>query len=238
MFTLIVRAIILYILLLAVFRLMGKRQLGEMQPFELVLTLIIADLACIPMGENTIPMSHGVVPLLSLVVLHFLMTFLCRKSLKLRKLFNGKPVIIIDSEGINYKLLKALNMTVNDLCESLRGCDCFDLNEVAYAIVETNGSLSVLLKTQNAPPSAEDMKIATDEATLNVILINDGKMVKENLEYLGVTEEFVLKIISNKNAKLQDVLILAINGSGEAYFQLKNKKYETITTNLKKVQSV
>ena len=117
-------------------RIMGKRQIGDMQPFELVATLIIADLACVPMSDVSIPIFYGVVPLLSLVVLHHIFTLINRKSVFFRKLFNGKPIIVIDKNSIDYKALKLLNMTLNDLTEGLRANGCFDISDVEYAIVE------------------------------------------------------------------------------------------------------
>ena len=116
-FTIIIRSLIIYIIVLFLIRLMGKRQIGEMQPFELVITLVIADLATIPMGEPAIPLIHGIIPLITLVCLHFLLSFLMRKSLYFRKLINGLPVILIGPDGIDFKALRKLNMNFNDLQE-------------------------------------------------------------------------------------------------------------------------
>ena len=181
MITLILRSTIVYCIVLFAVRIMGKRQIGDLQPFELVVTLIIADLACVPISDTTIPIVFGVVPLLTLVVIHYLFTFLNRKSIFFRKLLNGKPIIVITPNGIDYKSLKKLNMTLNDLTEGLRGNQCFNIDSVAYAIVETNGNISVLLKSQMQPVNNEDMKIKTEKSTLDVILINDGKILEENI---------------------------------------------------------
>ena len=125
---------------------MGKRQLGQMQPFELVLTLIIADLATIPMAEASVPILHGVIPLLTLVVLHYFLTLLTRKSEILNKVISGKPVIVINPNGVDYNAIKNLNISIDDLFESVRGCGYFSLDEIQYAIVETNGTVNVLAK--------------------------------------------------------------------------------------------
>lgn len=234
MFTLILRAMLIYLIVLIVLRLMGKRQIGDMQPCELVITLIIADLACIPMSETTIPLLYGITPLLTLAVLHFVMTFLSRKSLTLRKLINGKPVIVIDKKGINYTALKALNMTLNDLTEALRTANCFSFDDVAFAILETNGNLSVLLKSQVSPVINEDMNIKTNDSTLQVILINDGKISKENLEHLNLEEDFILRILKKEDVKkIKDVLIMCINAYGEIYFQTKNSSAKIIPTSFR-----
>jgi len=234
MFILIARALIIYIIVLIVIRLMGKRQLGEMQPFELVITLIIADLATVPMSDATVPLLHGIVPLLTLVVLHFAMSFLSRKSIFARKVFNGKPVIVIDPDGIRYEALKSLNMTLNDLTEGIRASEYFSFDQIAYAIIETNGKLSILPKTQSAPPTAEDLKVKTDEATLSIILINDGKLSNENLVYTGLDEAFVLKILEqNKIKSIKEVLIFTIDKLGLVYLQAKKGSATTVQTDYK-----
>jgi uncharacterized membrane protein YcaP (DUF421 family) len=191
MLTLILRSFIIYSIVCLLLG-YGKRQIGDMQPFELVATLILADLACIPMSDVSIPIVFGIVPLLSLVVIHYFFTMLNRKSVKFRTFLNGKPVIVVDENGINYEALKNLNMTLKDLTEGLRTCNCFNIADVAYAIVETNGNVSVLPKSSTLPATNEDLKIKTDESSLNVILVNDGKIMKENLEYLNLTGRFII----------------------------------------------
>lgn len=228
MLTLVLRSIIIYCIVLVAVRLMGKRQIGDMQPFELVVTLIIADLACIPMSDVSIPIVFGIVPLLTLVVLHHFFTWANRKSVFVRKILNGKPIIVIDEKGINYKALQSLNMTINDLTEGLRVANCFDIGTVAYAIVETNGNISVLLKSNASPVTNENMKISADESILNIIIINDGKIIDENLKELNLNRDFVKKILKEQNAKsVKDVLICTINSLGVGFFQEKNKACKT-----------
>lgn len=234
MYTLIVRSIIIYVILFIVVRIMGKRQIAEMQPFELVITLIIADLACVPMGSTTTPIADGIVPLLTLVVLHYLMSLLSRKSIKIRKLINGKPIIIIDKNGINYDSLKRLNMTLNDLNEILRNDGYFNFDEVAYVVMETNGTISILPKSDNTPATCEQLKIKTNPASLNVMLINDGKLIKENLKYLNLSEKFVFDIIKKQSSSLKEIIILSINDFGKVYFQAKGKSATTIDTSFEK----
>ncbi len=237
MFTLIIRALIIYIIVLVVLRLMGKRQIAEMQPFELVITLIMADLACIPMGETTVPLLDGIVPLLTLATVHYLMSFLSIKSVHLRKFINGKPIIIIDPNGIRYEALRALNMNLNDLHEALRIANHFSLEEIAYAIVETNGNISILAKSQLSPPTAQDMNIKTAPDSLSIILINDGKIIKENLLYLNVKENFVQDVLQKQNiTRLKNVLIMTVNKQGNIYLQQKNKPSTTLSVNLEEFQ--
>ena len=233
MFTLIFRALIVYIIVLVVLRLMGKRQIAEMQPFELVITLIMADLACVPMTETTIPILHGIVPLLTLAALHYLMSLLSIKSIKLRKFINGKPIIIIDPNGIRYDALKSLCMNLNDLHEALRVSNHFSLDEIAYAIVETNGNISILAKSQMSPPTAQDMNIETSPSNLSIIIINDGKLINENLQYLKLEKSLIDELLEKENiSNIRDVLILTINKQGKAYLQQKGKPCKSLQVNL------
>ena len=223
MLTLIIRAIVIYIIVLIVLRIMGKRQIAEMQPYELVATLIIADLACIPMTEITVPLLHGIVPLLALVTINFFVSLISIKSVTFRKIINGKPIIVIDTNGIRYKELKALNMTLNELYEGLRIAGYFSLNDISYAIVETNGSLSILPKTQASPPTAQDMGVKTTNSEINLILINDGKLIKENLEHFKVDENFINNSLKKYNiTNIKNVMIYTLNNNGDVYLQQKN----------------
>lgn len=234
MITLVLRSLIVYSIVLFAVRIMGKRQIGDMQPFELVVTLIIADLACIPISDSTIPIVFGIVPLFTLVILHYVFTVLNRKSIFFRKLLNGRPIIVIDRDGINYNALKKLNMTLNDLTEGLRTAQCFNLNDVAFAIVETNGNISVLLKSSAQPVNNENMGIKGTDS-LNIILINDGKLLYDNLEYLGLQEKNITKILEEENIKaIKDVLILSTDQTGELYLQEKYKPCKTIKKQLEK----
>lgn len=221
------RCIIIYILVVCVFRLMGKRQIGEMQPFELVITLIVADLATMPMADTKIPLVHGLVPLITLLTLHFTLSVLSRKSIALRKLLSGKPVIIISPDGVQYDALKSLNMNMNDVFEGLRGCNFFELSEILYAIVETNGSLTVLPKALYGPVTCEAMKINNSpENELPLMLVCDGKIIKENLIVANVNEAFVLNQLKKvKLTDIKNILVLTLNKSGKLYIQPKNGKY-------------
>ena len=140
------KSIIVFFIVFVVVRLMGKRQLGEMQPFELVITLIIAEVACIPMNDPYIPFYAGIVPIVTLAFLQIIISTIARKSLVARRLISGSSVIVIDKEGINYGNLKKLNINVNDLIEAARSGGYMDLMDIAYAIFETNGNLCVIEK--------------------------------------------------------------------------------------------
>lgn len=227
MFGTIIRVLIVYLIVLLVIRLMGKRQIGQMQPFELVITLIIADLATIPMSERTIPLISGIVPVLTLLLIHFLLTFFIQKSSGFRKLVNGKPVIIINPEGIVFENMKQLNMNIDDLQELIRGANCQNLAEIQYAIVETNGNFTVIKKAESSPVSVGDLKIKKEENELAIVLISDGKLMVKNAEKMGLKKDDVQNIIdkvSGFNLSIKDVFYLSYDINGNVYLQPKNKK--------------
>ena len=229
MLTIVVRAIIIYVVVLFLYRLMGKRQLGQMQPFELVLTLIIADLATIPMAEVSVPVLHGIVPLLTLVIVHFVLTFLCKISNRFAWFLSGKPVIVINPNGIDYKALKNLNISVDDVFEAIRGCGYFSIEQIQYAIMETNGKMSVLPKSQFAPVTAGDMKLDVEKSAIPVNIINEGKIVKENLQIAGIDENDIKNILLQaKIKKVKDVLILTVDKNGQVYIQKFYDKYQML----------
>ncbi len=221
----ILRSIIIYICVLAVVRLMGKRQLGEMQPFEFVVTLIIADLACIPMAELSVPLVHGIVPIVTLMIAHFLICFLARKFQFARYLLTGKPAIVINPNGINYKKLKELNMTLDDLIELMRGCNVFKVEEIAYAIIETNGNLCVIKKAGADMVTKDDLKVKVSQSALPVNIIMDGKLMNENVLLTGIDEKFISKCMDKSNIKnIKDVLLLTLDNNGEVFIQSKREE--------------
>ena len=233
MLTLIIRSIIIYFLVLIVFRLMGKRQLGQMQPFELVLTLILADLATIPMAEMSVPLLHGVVPLLALLVIHYVITMLSKFFPKFSELISGKPVIVINQDGIDYEAIKKLNLSIDDILESLRGAGYFSVDEVLFAIMETNGKVSVLPKAEQTPVVRQDLNISSVENSLPVILVSEGKILQDNFQQIKVKKEDVLNYIKKLEVNIKKILIFTLDNNGKVYMQEKNKKGQTIQTKLK-----
>ena len=186
MLVLFIRVQIIYFVVLLFLRIMGKRQIGEMQPYELVITLIIADLATVPMSDANIPLLNGILPLAILVILHFTITMLTRKSLLMRKIISGQPVIVMSPSGINYDALKKLNMNLHDLQESLRQCNYFDFEQIRYAIIETNGKMSVIPTAENTPATAKDVNANNDEPELPTLIVSDGKMMKTNMQKMNI----------------------------------------------------
>lgn len=212
MLTVFLRSIIIFTTVFVVLRLMGKRQIGEMQPYELVITLIIADLACVPMSDVSIPLLYGIVAILAIFLVHTVIVMLSKKSVKLRKFFTGKPVVVMNPQGIDFEELTKLNMTIADLEENLRNAGCFSFEDVQYAIVETNGKLSVITKTKDDP-----------EPTLPVMIITSGKMNFDNLKASGYTEDDIAEFLSQNGAKAEEVLFFSVDENGEVYFQVKGE---------------
>ena len=224
MSTIIIRAIIIYFLILIVFRIMGKRQLGQMQPFELVLTLILADLGTIPMAEISVPLLHGIVPLVTLVLVHYFLTLLTKASSKFGEFISGKPIIVINENGIDYKAIKQLNLTIDDLCESLRGLGYFSFDDVLYAIMETNGKLSVMPKISTTPATLADLNIKRPDIPFPVTLISEGKYIEDNLLAVKVNKQDITDFLKKQNVSLKKTLILTYCVNGNVYFQEMNKK--------------
>ena len=233
MFTVLIRAVVIFIIVLVMIRLMGKRQIGEMQPFELVITLIIAEIACIPMSDVAIPLMHGVIPILTLVVLHFLLSFLARKSLALRRVISGNPIIVIGPDGINYENLKKMNMNINDLIEALRSGGDFNLEEIRYAIFETNGKLCVVKYEQYDPATREDLKLKPEPSVLPMALLVDGKFLKENLALARITAPDLAKTLHQNGVNnYKKATLVTIDNNGQLYIQPKDGKFKTAQYNL------
>lgn len=224
-----IRSVVIYLFVLVVIRLMGKRQVGEMQPFEFVITLIIADLACIPMAELAVPLVHGIVPIFTLLVIHFFICFLSRKSMKIRYLVSGRPAIIVSPSGINYHELKKLNMNLDDLIEQLRGSGVFNIEDTAYAIMETNGKIAVIKKANIEPPTREDMEVEIQQNGLPVNIIMDGVLMKENVNLTGINDDFIHSCLKKaKIEQMKKVLLFTLDNQGNVFIQGKNaSKYFT-----------
>ena len=218
-----IRSIVIYLFVLFAIRFMGKRQVGEMQPFEFVITLIIADLATIPMSEISVPIIHGLVPIIGMIILHYFICFISRKSMKARYIISGRSAIVMNPNGIDYKELKSLNMNIDDLIESLRNSDIFNLDDVAYAIIETNGKLCVIKKSTVETPTREDMKIPCDPASLPVSIIMDGKPMKENIKLTNLSEILFNECLEKVDVKKPtDILLMTLDANGLVYIQPKS----------------
>ena len=218
MILVIIRTTIIYAVLLIVMRLMGKRQIGEMQPFELVITLLIAELACIPMADTSIPLLYGVVSVLAIFVLHELVTLLDLKVKPLKSLLSGKPSVVVNKNGIDDYQLKRNNLDVSDLIESLRTAGYFSLDCIDYALYESNGTFSALPK--------EDYEQM--QTSLPLVIIDNGTFNGKNIAITGLEKQFFADILRERGVKREkDVLVLTADGEGKMYLQVKGKKFHT-----------
>lgn len=228
MFTIILRALIVYAIVLMVFRLMGKRQIGQMQPFELVLTLIIADLATIPMAEMSVPLLHGIVPLFTLVIAHYAITIISKKSIRFNRLISGKPIIVINPNGVDYESLRELNISIDDIFGAIRAQGFFKLEQVQYAIMETNGTITVMPKADYAPVTNQDLKLKVNDESIPITLVSEGSILKENLALAKLDTEFIRTMLKQaKIASLKRCLVLTIDSDKMIYIQEKGKKFQT-----------
>ena len=213
-----IRTAIIFIVLLIIMRLMGKRQIGEMQPFELVITLLIAELACIPMADVSIPLLYGIISVVTIFVLHEIMTLLDLKLKPLKSLISGKPSVVVNKNGIDDYQLKRNNLDVSDLIESLRTAGYFSLDAVDYALYEANGTFSAL-PNQNY----EQM-----QTSLPLVIIDNGKYDQKNLKITGLKQSYFDEILKEQNIKRpKEVLVLTADGTGKIYLQVKKRKFST-----------
>lgn len=194
---------------------MGKRQLGELQPFEFAITLVASDLACIPMSDPTIPIIYGIIPVFTLFVVHIIITKLASKSIKFRKILNGKPVIVIERGNILPNAMKELNMDIDDLMEALRGKDVFNPEDVEYAIIETNGSMTVMPKADSRPLCPADIGQKPPRESLPITIIMEGKFLDENFALQNdVSKEYIFDTLKSKSLEQENVMLLLLSTSG------------------------
>lgn len=223
MFTVFMRTIILYILIIVGFRLMGKRQVGELEPSELVLSLLIADQASVPMQDLGIPLHSGIIPILTLLSLTMLLSVLTMKSIRFRTLMCGTPSIIIRDGQIDQKEMRRNRLTVDELLEELRNHGYFDPSEVMLAILETNGMLSVFPYAAQKPVTTQQMKIKTSDRQLPLVLISDGVLLEQNLESLEFDHIWLDSQLRKRSCtNPRSVFLLTADRNGIVHFSPKS----------------
>ena len=208
------RAIILYVVIIFSIRLMGKRQLGELQPSELVITILVSNIATLPIEDVNIPMLMGIIPILTLVSLDVIMSSMSLKFRKIRKMVSGTPKVVVNNGVIDQKMLKSLRFSIDDLMESLRGYGIFDVNEVQYAIVETTGSISVYQKFSNQPCTAEMMNLKKKTKNPPQLIIDDGVLVENALSFVNLGQGWLYGILTDNGVSIKDVFILTADETG------------------------
>ena len=224
MLTLFLRGIIIYLLVFFVIRLSGKRQISELQPFDLVITLLIADVAADPVSDATIPLLYGIIPILALFLIQHLVAYLSMKSERFRIIVCGRPLVIIRDGCVQEAILREARYTLSDLFEQLRQKDIFDITDVAYAILETNGTLSVMRKGKVQTPSYRDFKLPAPKAKLSEMLVMDGVIHERALTDSGKSEEWLKKTLHQMGYKDPKwVLFACLGAEGHLHVQGKEK---------------
>ncbi len=217
------RTIILLFVIVVAVRIMGKRQIGQLQPAELVVTILLSEIAATPMQDNDIPMMNTVIAILVLVALEIIISALNMKSLHFRSLLQGNSLILIRNGVIDQKQMKRLRYTLDDLLEALRQKDVFDISDVSYAIAETDGSLSVLLKPDKRMVSNSDMNIEVADDGIDCVVVMDGRIIRSDFKDCGMNDDRLGRLIKKSGAELKDIYLMTVNKAGKTNVILKEK---------------
>lgn len=217
-----IRTVILYIVVVTALRIMGKRQIGELEPSELVVTILVSELAAIPMQDLGIPLFAGVIPIITLISLEIIVSFLCLKSRKLRRLLNGQAAIIIRSGKLDREKMKQMRLTTDEVMEALRQQNIGSVSELKYGLIEPNGQLSYVYKPEYQPVNAKMMGIQPEDAGLPLIVVSDGRIVETNLRHLGKTRGEIEKRIQKAHiSDVSQVFLMTLDDSGNEFIQKK-----------------
>lgn len=229
MLVIFVRTLILYLLVVLFIRLMGKRQIGELQPFEFVITMLMADMVASPMQDAGLPLIQGIIPLLAMFIIHNVITYLSLKSNVCRILFSGRPSVLVEKGKVNQKELEKINISLNDLMENLRVKEAPNLEDILYATLETNGEVSVLLKSKVQTVTREDLNIQAPETGRVMLVVADGKLDKKNLGYSVATEEKLTRALHKVGfASVKEVFLATVDETGRLYAQGYGENPKTV----------
>ena len=212
------RTVVLYLVLIAVVRLMGKRQIGQLEPSEFVVAMLVADLAAIPMQDGAISLLNGLVPILTVLAMELILSGLSMRSIRLRKLLCGKPVILIENGKINQRNLKRTQVTLDELSGHLRQKDVLDIQTVQYAILETDGNLSVFPYPAELPASAKDAKIKASKQSLPVTVVSDGRLLGDNLRVAKKDGAWLRRVLQERRTTLEDTYLLTVDEGGRVCY--------------------
>lgn len=222
MFVVFFRAIILYVIIIFSIRLMGKRQLGELQPSELVVTLMMSNIATLPVEDANIPMVMGIVPIFTLVCLDVFFSHISMKSRKVRKFISGSPKIIISNGKIDKRIMKDLRFTIDDLMSSLRSASVFDISDVQLAVVETTGDISVFQKQSRQPVTLDYFDSSAQDGDPPQLIINDGEINDAALQLIKFDRKWLENILSREKLKPEDIFIMTCDDKGK-YHIIENE---------------
>lgn len=222
MFVLLIRTVLMFIAVSAAVRIMGKRTIGELQASDLVVVLLISDIAAVPMQENGVPLLSGLVPIAILTALEIIFSILIMKSPKIGRLICGRPIVIVAKGEIDQGAMRELRMTCEDLFEALRKNGVFDISAVDYAIMETDGTLSILKKASVEPPSAQMMGIDAGETVLRALIISDRSVDENSMKLVGWDSKKLDKVLRQEKMKMEEVFVLT--GCSDGSYSIVRKE--------------
>lgn len=212
-----IRAVIMYVFIVMAVRVMGKRQVGELKPHELVITILVSQIASIPLEDNAMPLANSMVPLLILISCEIIASVISMKSLKFRNLLQGKPIFVIRHGKLDEKQMKRLRFTMDDLIDALRQKDVFDIAQVEDAVVETNGSLSVLLKPGYSPVTPSQLQLNVQDDGMPITVVMDGKPITEYFGAEKISAEKIEQILTSNQLKAKKLMLLTVDDSGNIF---------------------
>ncbi len=220
-----IRTLLLYFCVIIALRLMGKRQIGELEPSELVITILVSELAAVPMQDLGTPLLAGVIPIVTLIALEILVSFVCLKSITLRRLLNGHPAVIIRSGKLDRKKMQQMRVTVDEVLEALRQSNVESISDIKYGIIEPSGKLSYVLQTRYRPVTAELMKVSPQDSGVPLIIVNDGRLIERNLTLLNKTQEDILHQVKKAGLhEIREVFLMTLDDCGNVFIQAKEAR--------------
>lgn len=219
-----IRSVIIYIFVVMAVRIMGKRQIGELNPHELVITILISAIATVPLEDNAMPLSNSLIPILIFISLEIIESVLCMKSIKFRNIIQGKPMYIIKDARLKQDVLKKIRFTMDDLIDALRQQGVFDISEVENAIVETNGKMSVQTKAEVSPITPKEMGINVSKAEVPNTVVLDGKIIDEYFGECKTSESEIKLIVASTKYNINDIMMLSVTESGNIYVIKKEQE--------------
>ena len=212
-----IRTLIIYLVAILAVRIMGKRQIGELKPHELVITILVSETASMPLDGNNVPLSNMLVPIMLFVSLEIIVSAISMKSLSFRNILQGKPIFVIRKGKLDEKQLKRMRLTMDDLIDAVRQKDIFDISTVQEAVVETNGSISVLQKAEEAPVTPKQMKLSVKEESVPMTIVIDGKPVTEYFGEEKTETHRIELIVKNTGEDIRDIMLLTIDDKGNTF---------------------
>ncbi len=223
MVTIIIRTLLIYVILIGTMRIMGKRQLGELEISDLVTTLLLSEIAAMPIENQEIPVMYAVIPIITLLTLEVILSVILMKCPKLKNLASARPNIIISKGKLNQRELTKIRISLDELISELRQSNISDISEVEYAILEQNGKITVIPKASSKPPSAEQLGLDIKESGIMHLIIADGKINSYNLGLLNIEESELYGMLEKKNLDLKQIFMLTMDDSGKMNIIMKEK---------------